>query len=526
MDWPSWIGVFGRLHPLVVHLPIGFLLALLVLEWVAHSRGSGLPRATVSVVVWIAALSAVFTAVSGYALSFEEGYGTSTVTLHMRFGIAVAVASVVLAIVHLRASEGTRAGALTAYRVLLVITVLLVLPTGHLGGTITHGEDFLTAPFHEAAKRDGGRVLAAEAPPKAVAHPTEPAAETVSYARDVAPVFAARCTACHGDTKKKGGLSLKDAASVAAGGRNGPILVAGKPAESEIVRRLRLPAEDDDHMPPGDKPQPTADEIARIEKWIAAGAAFDSTGSPAVPTTGDAAQPARAAPAPVADAAPSKAIEALRAKLVHAETIAKDSNLLIISFSAVAKDTGDAEAQALLEPILAEVAELSLARSKITDASMALCARMPNLSRLDVRDTGVTDAGIADLAGHAQLAELVLARTHLSDAAVDALLKLPALKKVFVWNSGLSVQGLARLRLQRPELAIEAGAAADSKPLETEKDFVLAKPTPVNTVCPVTGQPVDPAQQVVFKGRLVGFCCPKCPAVFLADPAKYESKLP
>jgi YHS domain-containing protein len=42
----------------------------------------------------------------------------------------------------------------------------------------------------------------------------------------------------------------------------------------------------------------------------------------------------------------------------------------------------------------------------------------------------------------------------------------------------------------------------------------------------VTGKLVDPAYQVVFKGKLVGFCCPKCPEAFWADPTKYESKLP
>ncbi len=522
-DWPSWIGVFGRLHPVLVHLPIGFLLALAVLEWVAHSRRSSLPRATVSVVVWIAALSAVFTAVTGYALSFEEGYATSAVTLHMRFGIAVALASVVLAIVHLRASEGTRGAGLTAYRVLLGLTVLLVLPTGHLGGTITHGEDFLTAPFHEVVKHDGARVLAAETPPKPGAEPAAPAAETISFARDVAPIFAARCTACHGDTKRKGGLSLKDSASILAGGRNGPVIAPGKTAESEMLRRMRLPADDDDHMPPAEKPQPTAEEIARVEKWIAAGAVFDASDTQPRNAAADVVKPASAPRVASNDPA---AVETLRARLVHAEPLARDSSLLIVSFSAVAKDTGDAEAAELLEPLLAQTADLSLARTRITDASMQLFARMPNLSRLDVRDTAVTDGGVKALAGHAQLAELVLARTKLSDAAIDALLALPALKKVFVWNSGLSVQALARLRLQRPDLAIEAGAASDARPLETEKDFVLAKATPVNRICPVTGQPVDPAQQIVFKGRVVGFCCPKCPAAFLADPAKYESKLP
>jgi YHS domain-containing protein len=294
-------------------------------------------------------------------------------------------------------------------------------------------------------------------------------------------------------------------------------------------------------MPPEAKPQPTEEEIATIEKWIAAGAEFDVAAAPAwsdssktaTETASKTAEESAGASGtvPGVAAADPAAIEALRAKLVHVEPLARDSNLLIVSFAAVAPETDDAEALALLEPLRMQIADLSLARTKTGDETMKLAARMPNLSRLDVRETAATDAGVAALQGHAQLAELVLARTHLTDAAVDSLLALPALKKVFLWNSGVGVQGLARLRQQRADLAIEAGLASDARPIEKEKDVVLTKPAPaagpaINTVCPVTGKPVDPANQIVFKGRVIGFCCPKCPDAFRADPAKYESKLP
>jgi hypothetical protein len=274
--------------------------------------------------------------------------------------------------------------------------------------------------------------------------------------------------------------------------------------------------------------QPTEAEIAALEKWIEAGAPFDGA---AAPSSSAAPAPKTGAAAPGVPGADPAAIEALRAKLAHVEPLARDSKLLVVSFAAVAADTGDAEARELLAPLLPQIADLSLARSRVGDDTMKLAARMPNLSRLDVRETGVTDAGIAALKGHSQLAELVLARTHLSDAAVDHLLELPALKRVFLWNSGLDATALARLRQQRPELAVDAGAASDARPIETEGGVTLTKAAPapgpaVNTVCPVSGKPVDPAFQIVFKGKVIGFCCPKCPDAFRADPAKFESKLP
>jgi YHS domain-containing protein len=47
----------------------------------------------------------------------------------------------------------------------------------------------------------------------------------------------------------------------------------------------------------------------------------------------------------------------------------------------------------------------------------------------------------------------------------------------------------------------------------------------VNTVCPVSGKPIDPRYLIVYKGRVIGFCCDHCPSDFWADPEKYESKI-
>ena len=48
--------------------------------------------------------------------------------------------------------------------------------------------------------------------------------------------------------------------------------MAGKAAESLMIRRLLLPLSQDDHMPPEGKPQPTSAEIGLLEWWINAGA--------------------------------------------------------------------------------------------------------------------------------------------------------------------------------------------------------------------------------------------------------------
>ena len=46
------------------------------------------------------------------------------------------------------------------------------------------------------------------------------------------------------------------------------------------------------------------------------------------------------------------------------------------------------------------------------------------------------------------------------------------------------------------------------------------------TMCPVSGKPIDPKHMVEYEGKKVYFCCPNCPAAFNADPKKFLEKLP
>jgi hypothetical protein len=285
-------------------------------------------------------------------------------------------------------------------------------------------------------------------------------------------------------------------------------------------------------MPPETKPQPTVAEVDLVANWIARGSLFPGeiavAKDPEIvedpePPVVEVSQPKQASP---------EALAAMRARLVHVEPVAKDSELLWIDFVAAARTIGDNEATELLEPVLDYVTDLSMSRSLISDETMKLVARMPRLTKLDLRGTNITDAGVAALAGHPTLVELVMPRTKLTDGAAQHLLRLPKLRRVYLWNSGVTIRGIAELRLGREDLVIEAGDAGEARALEVEGSLALTKPEPVrvgaappvNAACPVTGKPVDPAYSIVFRGRVIGFCCPKCPATFWADPAAYEAK--
>ncbi|MGI8602038.1 MAG: c-type cytochrome domain-containing protein [Verrucomicrobiales bacterium] len=115
-------------------------------------------------------------------------------------------------------------------------------------------------------------VIAAKPPEPAPTAPAPPDPEAVFFAAAIQPVFNRTCTACHGPEKQKADMRLDSFDAVLKGGETGPAIIAGKPDESLMIKRLILPPDDDDHMPPKDKPQPTEKEIKLLKFWIAQGA--------------------------------------------------------------------------------------------------------------------------------------------------------------------------------------------------------------------------------------------------------------
>ena len=98
-------------------------------------------------------------------------------------------------------------------------------------------------------------------------------AEGPTYKKDIAKVFKAKCTKCHGLLVKQKGLSLRNLKSIYKGGESGAVIVPGKPEASLLVKQLSLPASDPKRMPPvSEKAQLTAAEKQLIAAWIKAGA--------------------------------------------------------------------------------------------------------------------------------------------------------------------------------------------------------------------------------------------------------------
>lgn len=539
----EFIAACGRLHPLLLHLPIGLIAGLGAVELIGFLQRSPAPQLVVRTLALFTQLTAAAAVLTGLVLVREGGYPDELATNHRNLGLAFLIVCVVVA--RLARREQSR----TAFRCALGVALALVVATGHLGGSITHGSGFVLAPFERAA--DSSRPAVATNEPTAV-EALEPATPRYTFAEHVAPLIESTCVECHGERKRKGRLTMHTREGLERGGSTGPVLRAGNASESALLVRMRLPLDDEEHMPPADKPQPSAEQIAFLDAWIVAGAPFDESFESQVTPP-----PVRAAPrTEFADEdtstatdetsavsaepqAPSTvAMDALRTRLVHVQPLSQTDSLLWIDFAAPAADIDDRAAMELLTPLLAHVAELSLARTQISDLTLGLLANATQLRKLDLRATAVSDAGLSSLDSAPELRELNVSQTSIGDGAIEALVALPKLERLVLWRSAISAEGRARLHAAKPSLVLEDGNAPPASALEAEGEvkFTSDAPlpgaaavptalTPINATCPVSGSPVNPKYAVVFEGKIVGFCCPNCPKEFWADPPSFAEKL-
>jgi hypothetical protein len=250
----------GRFHVLVLHLPLGVLILAIGLEFLVRRRraatGEPSPLEPAMPLIWgFGALSAVATVTLGYMHASEPGFTGPAVNYHRWAGTALAFTATAI-----WAWRGDAPRSFARFWPLGVSVLLVLLfVTGHLGGALTHGPDYLT----ELAP--GGS--------KASARPrVTDVARADIYLDVIGPLFSHKCTSCHNTDKRRGGLSLLDYASMRKGGESGEVIKPGNPQASDLYRRVTLDPAQKDYMPENHKNPPTPAELEALRWWIEIGA--------------------------------------------------------------------------------------------------------------------------------------------------------------------------------------------------------------------------------------------------------------
>ncbi|MBY0433814.1 MAG: peptidylprolyl isomerase, partial [Cyclobacteriaceae bacterium] len=246
LSLPAWLQSVGRMHPLLLHLPIGIVIVVLLLSLF---RSEVKPKSFDKVMGWLLTLSALTTvtaALMGLVLSREGGYDDTQLNYHLISGSAFSFMAWLLMLIGPE-QKGS-------FQLLAVANVILVILAGHFGSVLTHGENFVWAPL---MKTPGPALLTDS---------------TSLYQAAIEPVLRSKCFSCHNEQKKKGKLLMTSVAAIARGGKHGPIWVSGDPERSSLIQRINLPEDHEEHMPPSGKTPLTEKEKQLLFQWIARGA--------------------------------------------------------------------------------------------------------------------------------------------------------------------------------------------------------------------------------------------------------------
>ncbi|MBK9550137.1 MAG: hypothetical protein IPO52_13790 [Gemmatimonadetes bacterium] len=244
------------------------LLLAIVAELLGRNPERSAWRPLVPLALLLGAWSAIVADIVGLLLSDWGSYDPDVLQWHRWLGLGIPVLASASWWLRDRAEAG-EARAHRAYPIAVGVLLLTITIGGHLGGTLTRGEGYLTRYLPE-----GVRAM--------VGLPAEEALTTITignpdttrvYAALIQPILTARCGSCHNPMRHKGGLVLTTSKGLFAGGRQGKVVVAGRAEESELLVRVSLPPGHTDAMPP-DRPLPIA-EAELLRWWIAQGASTD-----------------------------------------------------------------------------------------------------------------------------------------------------------------------------------------------------------------------------------------------------------
>lgn len=440
---PNWLQLSGRLHPVFLHFPLAIMLlsiSLYLLRNVLQIEQEKIFK----LLFFIASLSAAITGLFGLFLSKEGGYDQEILLQHQWFGVATSLLSylVFLSFYHDVISKWTK--------VIGILSFMVIIYGSHLGGVLTHGEDFLS---FSAASED-----------------TQPTITDTSvvYASLIEPILKAKCYSCHNDQKSKGDLIMSSIDQLLKGGKNGKLWIPGDPLNSHILQRLDLPLEEKEHMPPKGKTQVTQKERDLIEAWIRSGADMKKRilDYPVQDSfrlfLASFIQKSNAAKTYPFSAVSSNALEDAQSPFIYVSPVATGSPALQVRF--LIRSAFSTDQLKKLEKVADNIVQMNLSNMTVKDEDLKLLNAYPNLEILNLNGTDIKGAGLSYLTANTNLSSIALSNTKVDLNGFKKIVSsIPSLRDVYCWNTVINSTQLKTLQSLNPKIRWYLGYIPDAK---------------------------------------------------------------
>jgi hypothetical protein len=337
--------------------------------------------------------------------------------------------------------------------------LLLIFVTGHLGGSLTHGSDYLTKPLADVFGKDS---IAG-----AIIKPVPNIQEAYVYNDVVRPILQTKCYSCHGPNKQKGKLRMDDSIMLMKGGKDGTVIEPGNADSSKMIKRLLLPVDNEDHMPPKEKSQPSESQIVLLKWWISQGASFvkkvKEEGQPdkinhlllALQKAEVTEKEAMDIPKVKVEKADGLAIEKLNQRGVVILPVAQNSNYLKANF--VTDTILNNEDLQLLQSLKKQLIWLKLGFTNINDSNMTVIAHLGNLTWLSLQHTNISDKGLRSVQSLQGLQYLNLVGTKVTLQGILQLKGLKSLRSLYLYQTNIDKADWTRLQNTFSKTRIDSG---------------------------------------------------------------------
>jgi uncharacterized membrane protein len=454
---PGWLQVAGRMHPMVLHLPIGILILLFVFMLMRNTFQKKQFRKIMLVCLVLASLSASVTALFGFFLSIGGDYGIDTLQQHKISGVALSIFTFFILVWY----HNVRKSELVFYGS-VVCSILLLVLTGHTGSVLTHGENFVLAPVTSNKEKALD-----------VNHAS-------LYQLAVMPVLENKCFSCHNESKSKGKLIMTSIDKFKRGGEHGKAFKEGNPDSSRMMKYIQLPLDHDDHMPPDGKPQLSIFEISLLEAWVKAGADFEKkmidfhdgdTLKLLAMKAINAIIKKKEVKQYTFKAASEEVIKKMNTPFRTVFPIYQNSPALQADF--FVKESFQLNSLEELREVKDQLVVLNLSKMPVTDADLNIISQFKNLEKINLNFTSVKGDGLASLKSLTKLQSLSVSGTVVTKDALKPVLSLPALNEVFIWNTPITETEKADLEKAFPEIVFIHTLFNDPSKLALSKPILI-----------------------------------------------------
>jgi hypothetical protein len=463
--FPAWVQMLGRMHPLLLHIPIGILILVVLLTLFQKYFVAEATNSIVLFTLYLAALTSALTALMGLVLSGEGGYSEDLLTGHLISGVATSLLTWTLLLITFHYPEQKK-----LFYTFLTISVLCLTFAGHLGASLTHGENYVFQPL---SQNEETVLIITDS--------------TSLYEAAIYPVFNSKCVSCHNEKKAKGELIMTSIEKFTIGGENGAPWQSGEPDKSLLIKRILLPDEHDDHMPPIGKPQLTEDEINLLHQWIQYGAdtktawtkftAQDSLRTLAVKFIQQNQKATETSSLYAFDFASSATIERLNTPFLTVSQFSRSEPALKADF--FLREAFDKKKLEELSSVKDQLVTLNLFNMPVTDDDCKVIAQFKNLEKLNLNNTSISGKDFSFLKGLEKLKSLSITGTQAEFESVKTFSSLPELKEVFIWNTKLSSSDIEHLKKEFPDVRWNTGFVPEEKEILRLTPPILVNENPV-----------------------------------------------